>query len=87
MQRTAGQSGATILSNFLNLNTTSAPDRAAVGADFPFAVTEFNSLTSGDFSSINDTTDTPAMAAKLGTPEVAAHSQPRAARGFLRMMT
>ena len=45
-----------------------------MGTDFPFAVTEFNSLTSGDFSSINDTTDSPAMAAKLGELEAAAQS-------------
>lgn len=59
------QSGATILSNFRELQAASAADRAAQG-DLPFSVTEFNAHTSNEFTSMTSTMETPSKAAKLG---------------------
>lgn len=64
---TSGQSGGTILSNFQELAANTTADKAAVGSNFPFSVTEFNAKTSGDFSTSTLNMDVASQAVKLGS--------------------
>lgn len=65
----AGQGGATILSNFNTLLTSSAADRATYGA-LPFSVSEYNAKTSGDFSTSTLNMDSPDQAVKFGSQTI-----------------